>query len=159
DASTRTTSQPARAIAGADANPDKPMTTASAGAAESLPPPRAGGVANSSHTPRGTKMAATNPRPTPPVQPPQAAQAPSTSVARSSNNSALMQGAQPVVTATSFTRSVGSTHERPRAREAAPKASAPAKASVIAGAQPIVPASSFARGSTGAHLRAPDEGS
>ena len=160
DASTRTTSQPARAIAGADANPDKPMTTASAGAAESLPPPRAGGVANSSsHTPRGTKMAATNPRPTPPVQPPQAAQAPSTSVARSSNNSALMQGAQPVVTATSFTRSVGSTHERPRAREGALKASAPAKANVIAGAQPIVPASSFARGSTGAHLRAPDEGS
>jgi hypothetical protein len=138
------------------------MTAAGAVAAESLPPPKAGGVANSSsHTPRGMKTAAANPRPTPGLQPPQAGQAPSTSVGRSSNNSGLMPGAQPVVTATSFARSVGSTHERPRARQAAPKAvtSAPAKANVIAGAQPIVPASSFARGSTGTPLRSPDEGS
>jgi len=143
DASTSTTSQPGRAITATDANPDKPITVVSAVAGEPLPPPKAGSAApSSSHAPRATKTAAAKPR----VQPPQETQAPSTGVARSSNNSGLMPGAQPVVTAMSFTRSVGSAHDRPRAREAAPKAarSTPAKANVIAGAQPIVPASSFA---------------
>jgi hypothetical protein len=123
------------------------MAAVSAVAAESSPAATASDVANSlSHTPRGKKTAAANPRPAPRVQPPQEAHAPSTSVAWSSNHSGLMPGADPVVTATGFTRSVGSTHERQHAREAAPKAatSAPAKANVIAGAQPIVPASSFA---------------
>jgi outer membrane protein len=145
DGSTSTTPQPAPAIASADANPDKPMTLLSAVAAEPLPAAKAGSVARSlSHAPRGTKSAAA--KATPRLQPPQETQAPSTGVARSSNNSGLMPGAQPVVTATGFTRALGSTHDRPRAREVAQKAttSAPAKANVIAGAQPIVPASNFA---------------
>jgi outer membrane protein len=143
DASTSTTSQPARATASTDAA-QKPLQLVSVGAAEPSPPPRAVGAASAPpRAPRGT--AAATPRQTPPAQPPRATSRPSPSAARASNNSGLMPGAQPVVTATGFSRSTAPTHEGAHPRDAVPKApaSAPAKEPVMAGAQPIVPASRF----------------
>jgi outer membrane protein len=147
DAGASPTSQPERALASADAKLDKAMTAVRTVAAEPLPPAKSGGAASSlSHPPRGMKTPAAEPRQARRVQLPQEPQAPSIGVARSSNNSGLMPGAQPVVTATGFSRSIGPMHDGPRPRETASKAatSAPAKGKVIAGAQPIVPASNFA---------------
>jgi outer membrane protein len=141
-----TSSQPGRATASADATAQKPLQLVSAAATEPLPPARAVGAASvSPRPPRATQGAAANPRQAPPAHPPRATPLPSTGAARASNNSGLMPGAQPVVTATGFSRSTASAHAGGRPRDAAPKAptSAPPKAHIIAGAQPIVPASSF----------------
>jgi outer membrane protein len=145
DASTSTASQPARPTASADATPQKPLQLVSARATEPSPPARAVGAASAPRAPRGTESAAANPREVPRAQSPRATPPPSTGDARASNNSRLMPGAQPVVTATRFSRSTAPAPERSRSRDAASKApaSAPAKAHVIVGAQPIVPASRF----------------
>jgi outer membrane protein len=141
-----TASQPARATGSADATLQKPMQLVSAVAAEPSPRLKAVGAASGlPSAPRGTQRAAASPRQAQ-AHPSRANPlAPSTDVARASDTSGLMPGAQPVVTATGFNRSTASAHERPRPRAAAPKepAAAPAKANIMAGAQPIVPASSF----------------
>jgi outer membrane protein len=137
---------PQSATASADATPPKPMTLVGAVAPEPSPPPKAAGGASSlPRAPRGTQSAAATPRQTPRAQPPRATPSgPSISGARASNNSGLMPGAQPVVTATGFSRPVTPAHERSRPRDAKQQPmSAPAKTNVMAGAQPIVPASSF----------------